>query len=63
MREFGLGRLETVNVEALLIAAGQNVKRLLEFGARNCAGGARAPPYAAITRSGKAFLDRLVPRS
>jgi hypothetical protein len=34
MRRFRLRRLEKVNAEALLIAAGQNVKRLLTFGAR-----------------------------
>jgi transposase len=33
-RRFRLRRLEKVNVEALLIAAGQNVKRLLVFGER-----------------------------
>ena len=32
MRRFRLRRLEKVNVEALLIASGQNVKRLLTFG-------------------------------
>jgi Transposase DDE domain len=34
MRKFRLRRLERVNVEALLIASGQNVKRLLAFGGR-----------------------------
>ena len=34
MRRFRLRRLEKVNVEALLIASGQNVKRLLAFGGR-----------------------------
>jgi transposase len=34
MRRFRLRRLEKVNIEALLIASGQNVKRLLEFGGR-----------------------------
>ena len=34
MRRFRLRRLEKVNTEALLIAAGQNVKRLLTFGCR-----------------------------
>jgi hypothetical protein len=34
MRRFRLRRLEKVNAEALLIAAVQNVKRLLTFGAR-----------------------------
>jgi len=35
MRRFRLRRLEKVNAEALLIAAGQNVKRLLTFGHRH----------------------------
>ena len=34
MRRFRLRRLEKVNAEALLVAAGQNVKRLLAFGYR-----------------------------
>ncbi len=34
MRRFRLRRLEKVNAEALLVAAGQNVKRLLTFGHR-----------------------------
>ena len=34
MRRFRLRRLEKVNIEALLIAAGQNVKRLIAFGGR-----------------------------
>ena len=34
MRRFRLRRLEKVNIEALLIGAGQNVKRLLTFGDR-----------------------------
>ncbi len=34
MRRFRLRRLEKVNVEALLIASGQNAKRLLAFGGR-----------------------------
>jgi hypothetical protein len=32
MRRFRLRRLEKVNIEALLVASGQNVKRLLAFG-------------------------------
>jgi uroporphyrinogen-III synthase len=32
MRRFRLRRLEKVNIEALLIASGQNVKRLLAYG-------------------------------
>lgn len=34
MRRFRLRRLEKVNAEALMIAVGQNVKRLLEYGGR-----------------------------
>lgn len=34
MRRFRLRRLEKVNIEALLIASGQNIKRLLDFGGR-----------------------------
>jgi Transposase DDE domain len=34
MKRFRLRRLEKVNIEALLIASGQNVKRLLAFGGR-----------------------------
>ncbi len=34
MRRFRLRRLEKVNIEAMLIASGQNVKRLLAFGGR-----------------------------
>ncbi len=34
MRRFRLRSLEKVNIEALLIASGQNVKRLLAFGGR-----------------------------
>jgi hypothetical protein len=34
MRRFRLRRLDKVNIEALLIASGQNVKRLLAFGGR-----------------------------
>ena len=35
MRRFRLRRLEKVNIEALLITSGQNVKRLLAFGGRS----------------------------
>ena len=41
MRRFRLRRLEKVNIEALLIASGQNVKRLLAF-----FGGCRAKKLA-----------------
>ena len=41
LRRFRLRRLEKVNTEALLKAAGQNVKRLLAFGMRGPKGPAR----------------------
>ena len=34
LRRFRLRRLEKVNMEALLVASGQNVKRLMTFGGR-----------------------------
>jgi transposase len=46
MRRFRLRRLEKVNTEALLIASGQNVKRLLAFGGRGPKKLAQARPYA-----------------
>jgi hypothetical protein len=46
LRRFRLRRLEKVNAEALLIAAGQNVKRLLTFGER----GPRRPAQVAALR-------------
>jgi hypothetical protein len=46
MRRFRLRRLEKVNVEALLIASGQNVKRLLAFGGRR----PKKPAQAAALR-------------
>jgi len=45
MRRFRLRRLERVNAEALLIASGQNVKRLLAFGCRRPR---RTPQAAAL---------------
>jgi hypothetical protein len=45
-RRFRLRGLEKVNAEALLIAAGQNVKRLLTFGVR----GPRRPARVAAVR-------------
>ena len=42
LRRFRLRRLEKVNAEALLKAAGQNVKRLLAFGTRGPKGSAQA---------------------
>src|SRR5215212_7001570 len=41
LRRFRLRRLEKVNTEALLKAAGQNLKRLLAFGARGPKGSAQ----------------------
>src|SRR3712207_4596245 len=46
MRKFRLRRLEKVNIEALLIASGQNVKRLLAFGDRR----PKKPAQAAALR-------------
>ena len=46
MRRFRLRRLEKVNIEALLIASGQNVKRLLTFGERR----PKNPAQAAVLR-------------
>ena len=34
LRRFRLRRLEKENMEALLVASGQNVKRLMTFGGR-----------------------------
>jgi len=45
-RRFRLRRLERVNAEALMIASGQNVKRLLAFGSK----GPRRPAQAAALR-------------
>ena len=46
LRRFRLRRLEKVNTEALLIASGQNLKRLLAFGYR----GPRRPAQVAALR-------------
>jgi transposase len=46
LRRFRLRRLEKVNAEALLIAAGQNIKRLLAFGYR----GPRRPAQVGALR-------------
>ena len=46
-RRFRLRRLEKVNVEALMVASGQNVKRLLAFGSK---GPRRAAQVAALRR-------------
>ena len=58
MRRFRLRRLERVNQEALMIAAGQNVKRLLEFGGR----GPRRSARAAALRPSERSLLRSVHR-
>ena len=47
-RRFRLRRLEKVNPEALLIAAGQNIKRLLTYGHR---GPKRPAQVAALRRA------------
>jgi Transposase DDE domain len=46
MRRFRLTRLEKVNIEALLIASGQNTKRLLTFGQK----GPRRPAQVVALR-------------
>jgi transposase len=65
MRRFRLRRLEKVNIEALLIASGQNVKRLLAFGGRRpkkqTQAAALRPPAATgyeISRARKHRADR-----
>jgi transposase len=57
MRRFRLRRLEKVNTEAVMIAAGQNVKRLLAFGNR---GPGRMAQAAALRLPGESCL-RSVP--
>jgi hypothetical protein len=57
MRRFRLRRLEKVNAEALLIASGQNVKRLLTFGYRR----PRRTAQAAALRP--PWRHRFAPRS
>jgi hypothetical protein len=54
MRRFRLRRLEKVNIEALLIASGQNIKRLvavLERGPRKLAQEAALRPPDPVSRS------------
>jgi hypothetical protein len=46
LRSFRLRRLEKVNIEALMIASGQNLKRLLTFGMR----GPKGPAQVAALR-------------
>jgi hypothetical protein len=52
MRRFRLRRLEKVNMETLLIASGQNVKRLLAFGVRRPKNPAQAAALRAPAASG-----------
>jgi hypothetical protein len=54
LRGFRLRRLQKVNTEALLIASGQNVKRLLAFGSR----GPRSMAQAAALRRPEACCLR-----
>jgi transposase len=69
MRRFRLRRLEKVNAEALLIAAGQNVKRLLTFGTRRprresqaaALGAPMRPPSHAVRAARKYFGGRGAP--
>jgi transposase len=62
MRRFRLRRLEKVNIEALLIASGQNVKRLLAFGGRSpkklAQAAALRPPVATSHESSRAREHR-----
>jgi hypothetical protein len=52
MRRFRLWRLRKVNIEALLIASGQNVKRLLAFGGRRPKKRAQAAALRSPSASG-----------
>jgi transposase len=52
MRRFRLRRLEKVNIEAVLIASGQNVKRLLAFGGRRPKKLAQAAALRSSTATG-----------
>ena len=62
MRRFRLRRLEKVNAEALLVASGQNVKRLLTFGGRRPRRKAQAaalrPPAASAARATRRLFGR-----
>jgi hypothetical protein len=62
MRKFRLRRLEKVNIEALLVASGQNVKRLLTFGGRRpkklVQAAALRPPIATIHEISRAREHR-----
>ena len=70
LRRFRLRRLEKVNAEALLVASGQNVKRLLTFGVRRPrrkaqAAALRLPgrPAAQATRAKRGFCGRRADQS
>jgi transposase len=54
-RRFRLRRLEKVNIEALLIAAGQNIKRLLTYGRR----GPRRPAQVTALRQASRLPTRM----
>jgi transposase len=61
LRRFRLRRLEKVNTEALLTAAGQNVKRLVaarDRSPRHFAQAAALRPTASVGRSGRHFRSR-----
>ena len=61
LRRFRLRGLENVNTEALLTAAGQNVKRLVtarDRGPRHFAQAAALRPTASVGRSGRHFTSR-----
>ncbi len=61
LRRFRLRGLENVNTEALLTAAGQNVKRLVtarDRGPRHFAQAAALRPTASVGRSGRHFRSR-----
>jgi transposase len=66
MRRFRMRTLEKVNIEALMIAAGQNIKRLLSFGdhgpRRLAQGAALRPPQPTLVRTDRTawrFRSRL----
>lgn len=67
MRRFRLRRLEKVNAEALLVAIGQNVKRLLSFGYRRPRSMAQAatlrPPRGASFYAAHATRRSFFPHS
>jgi hypothetical protein len=62
MRRFRLRGLEKVNIEALLIASGQNIKRLLTFEGRRpkklAQAAALRPPVATGQRIGHTWEHR-----